>query len=247
MPLHDHFHPPLTHHYEWENFHGDWITMIVQRLNTVHLTDTYLAKGRSHRGAEVEVDVATLEHLASNGRPLGATDRGNGSVAVAVQTYSPPQPAITGSVDIAAEDVFEVQVYSEELKLVAAIELVSPANKDRPVKRRVFATKVASYLSRGVSVVVVDTVTSRQANLHAELVELLQMPEPFRWASPTHLSAIAYRMIQLERQTQLEIWPYVLNLGAELPTLPLWLAADVAVPLELEHTYAATCAGLKIR
>ena len=34
-------------------------------------------------------------------------------------------------------------------KLVAAIELVSPGNKDRPAERRAFAIKCASHLAQG--------------------------------------------------------------------------------------------------
>jgi hypothetical protein len=36
-------------------------------------------------------------------------------------------------------------------------------------------------------------------------------------------------------------------LGLPLPTLPLWLAADFAVPLELEPSYEETCHILRIR
>jgi len=32
-----------------------------------------------------------------------------------------------------------------------------------------------------------------------------------------------------------------------LPTLPLWLASNLAVPLELEQTYEETCQVLRIR
>jgi hypothetical protein len=31
-----------------------------------------------------------------------------------------------------------------------------------------------------------------------------------------------------------------------LPTLPLWVADDFAVPLELDATYEETCKGLRI-
>jgi hypothetical protein len=246
MPLHDHFRPPLTREYEWENFHGDWITMMVQRLNTFHLSENFLAKGRSHRGTEVEVDIATLERLAYNGAPTRRRDTDEGGVATLAKTWSPPQAAIMGAVEFAEEDLFEVQIHSEGLKLVGAVELVSLGNKDRPAKRRVFATKVASYLAQGVSVIVVDVVTTRLASLHAELIDVLELPERFNWDSPSHLSAIAYRMIQIEKEIRLEIWPYALKVGEPLPTLPLWLAADLVVPLELEPTYAATCKGLRI-
>ena len=92
---------------------------------------------------------------------------------------------------------FEVQLQRDRgaLQLRAAIELVSPSNKDRPATRRVFADKCADYLRRGVSVIVIDIVTERQANLHAEILQALERPEEPRWQSPTQLYAVAYRSV----------------------------------------------------
>jgi hypothetical protein len=45
---------------------------------------------------------------------------------------------------------------------------------------------------------------------------------------------------------RLETWARGLEIGCHLPTLPLWLAADFAVPLELESTYEETCRVLRI-
>src|SRR5205085_725706 len=58
-------------------------------------------------------------------------------------------------------DDIEVQVFATTAgaTLVAAIELVSPGNKDREEARRAFAAKCAGYLTRGVGLVVVDVVT----------------------------------------------------------------------------------------
>jgi len=44
---------------------------------------------------------------------------------------------------------------------VAAIELVSPGNKDRPETCRLFAAKCVAYLTRGIGLVVIDIVTER--------------------------------------------------------------------------------------
>ena len=46
-------------------------------------------------------------------------------------------------------------------RLTAAIELVSPRNKDRVQARQAFAVKCVGYLQQDSSVVVVDTVTTR--------------------------------------------------------------------------------------
>ena len=46
--------------------------------------------------------------------------------------------------------------------------------------------------------------------------------------------------------TVIEAWPRELTVGESLPTLPLWLEEDLAVPVELDETYRATCAVLRI-
>ena len=128
--------------------------------------------------------------------------------------------------------------------MVAAIELVSPSNKDRMTHRRSFVTKVASYLQQGVSVVTVDVVTDRQANLHKALVDLLDLSDAFEWQSPTGLSAVVYRVVKEDEKIGLDVWPFSLVLGAALPTIPLWIEPNLAVPIELELTYTTTCASL---
>jgi hypothetical protein len=48
-----------------------------------------------------------------------------------------------------------------ERRLVSAVELVSPGNKDRPESRAQFVAKCAALLRQQVSVVLVDVVTAR--------------------------------------------------------------------------------------
>ncbi len=131
-------------------------------------------------------------------------------------------------------------------QLRAAIELVSPANKDRPRSRLTFAAKCVGYLERGVGFVVLDTVTTRRADMHAEIAAALEATAGLEWDSPTSLAAIAYRTAAEQGQTRVEAWPEPLALGAALPTLPLWLGADLCLPLPLEGTYTAACRSLRI-
>ena len=132
-------------------------------------------------------------------------------------------------------------------QLRAAIELVSPSNKDRPASRRAFADKCAGYLRRGASVIVIDIVTERQANLHAEILQSLERPEGPRWESPTHLYAVAYHSVLTAGRPRLEMWPHVLTVGAPLLELPMWLEIDLCVPLQLEESYTVTCGSLRMR
>ncbi|HEV3259077.1 MAG TPA: hypothetical protein VG013_19550, partial [Gemmataceae bacterium] len=86
------------------------------------------------------------------------------------------------------------------LTLVAAIELISPCNKDRPAERRAFATKCASYLSQGISVVVIDIVTSRSANLHNETMRLMEAATELDVPADRNLYAVAYRPVRRQER-----------------------------------------------
>jgi len=43
------------------------------------------------------------------------------------------------------------------------------------------------------------------------------------------------------------MWPQALAVGAVLPTLPLWIGPNRAVPVDLEASYLAACDSLRIR
>ena len=64
---------------------------------------------------------------------------------------------------------------------------------------------------------------------------------------PPPLYAAACRWREDGESWRLETWAHTLTLGGPLPTLPLWLAEDLAVPLDLENTYEETCRGLRVR
>jgi hypothetical protein len=235
MPLLDHFHPPLIPRRHWESFHNFWITQLAGRLNMRPLPSRFIAEGEVHIGLNVVVDVATFE----NDQPAG--DSPNGPVAVAV--WAPPKPQIVAPVDFATLQTFELRIYDFESarRLVAAVELVSPGNKDRPETRRAFLDKCATYLREGVSLSIVDVVTSRQHNFHAELMGLLKVEDAASPAATSDLYATAYRVHLVGKRTELELWPNALAVGQPLPTLPLWLTESFCVPLELEPAYQMAC------
>ena len=249
MPLKDHFRPPLNE-YSWEGCHSCWAVRIVDRLNEHVFPHNFRAEPQVSHGTQVEIDVATFERDSGPTLSVGVNGShgSDGGVAVATRTYTAPVATLSEVAEFAMDDLFEIRVYKSVggWKLVAAIELVSPANKDRPSARRAFAGKCGAYLAAGVSVVVVDVVTDRTANLHADLIERLHLPDAFAWESSTGLLAASYRAVTANDRTRLDVWPYPIAVGSELPTLPLWLEPDFAVPLELEPTYAAACKSLRI-
>ena len=145
-------------------------------------------------------------------------------------------------------DEYEVRIYDAKRgrHLVAAIEIVSPANKDRPEHRNVFVAKCAALLQKGVAVSIVDLVTVRQFNLYAELLAFIGHSDPTLSDPPPHIYATSCRWVKKEKRTILEAWSHVLTVGQPLPTLPLWLSADLVIPLDLEQSYEQACHDLWI-
>ena len=103
------------------------------------------------------------------------------------------------------------------------------------------------YLKHGIGVVIIDDVTSRSANLHAELFDTLEVKgRRTAWQSATDLYAVAHRAVTVRKRPRVEAWPESLALGERLPEMPLWLSLELSVPLRLEESYLATCRSLRI-
>ena len=229
VPLLDHFHPPLSRTRPWRAFHGAWAAATARLLNAGGLPPGYYAVPFLDRDGPVEVDLAALDR--------GAAD------TPATGDWQPDAPGVTVAVEWPAADDVRVEVLSDDgdPRLAAAVEFVSPRNKDRPKAREAFAAKCAGYLSRGCGLVVVDVVTTRRGDPHADLLAALGAEPPAElWAS---LAAVAYR----PAADRLQVWPAPLELGRPLPTVPLWLAPDLSVRLDLHTGYTAACADLAIR
>jgi hypothetical protein len=233
MPLLDHFHPPLQGRRHWEGFHGWWAAAIAGRLNEQLLPPEYFAEFQVTVGTRIEVDVATFTEDAAPG-----SSRPNGpATAVQARAWAPPTPVAV--IPALFPDDFQVQVFSSVAgpTLVAAIELVSPGNKDREDARRAFAAKCAAYLQRGIGLMIVDIVTSRHANLHDDLMTLLGHSAGSTFPTPTHLYATAYRPAHREERNEIDLWREPLALGQALPTLPLAVRGLGCLPIDLEGTY----------
>jgi hypothetical protein len=232
MPLLDHFHPPLLGRRHWEGFHGWWAAAMAGRLNE-RLPAEYFAEFQVTVGTRVEVDVATFNE---DGTPDSARVEG-GPTAVQTEVWAPPAPVAV--MPALFPDEFAVHVFSSAAGpvLVAAIELVSPGNKDRDENRRAFAAKCAAYLQRGIGLIVVDIVTTRHANLHDELVTLLGHTEGFTFPTPTPLYATAYRPAHRQERNEIDLWREPLAVGQPLPTLPLAVRGLGCLPVNLEGTY----------
>jgi hypothetical protein len=235
MPLLDHFHPPLSRTHPWRGFHGAWAAALARLLNAGVLPSGYYAVPFLDRDGPVEIDVAAL-HEFDPSAPNGGTE-----------PWAPAAPALTLAVEWPPADEVRVEVFTDDgdPRLAAAVELVSPRNKDRAAARRAFASKCAGHLRRGCGVVVVDAVTTRRADPHANLLDELEIDAGE--GPPRGPAAYSYRPLGGRDAGQLQVWTAELLVGQRLPTLPLWLGGELSVPLDLEASHTAACVDLRIR
>jgi len=235
VPLRDHFHSPLDDRRSWDEFHGGWPAVIVQRFRPL-LPEGYIVGPNIARGSRVEIDAGTFED--------------DEVLPEAPASWAPPEPSVAVTIEPPG-DTYEVRIYDlrRARQLVAAVEIVSPSNKDRPSSREKFVGKCVAMLQAGVSVSVVDVVTDRHANLYAEVMARFGAADPSPGADAAGIYAATCRLHLSpsgQQRTRLRTWYHPLAVGKPLPTLPLWLSERLVLPLDLEASYEKACADLGI-
>lgn len=219
-----------------------WPAVLIQHLIRV-LPPRYTVGPQIHVGAP-EVDVAVQDAEAAN----ASGDPGGGGKVTATAVV--PAPSLVLDTAPPDADEFAARVYDtdEGERLVASVEFVSPANKDRPESRRMFVAKCADFVQQGVCVSVVDVVTDRRFNLYADLLDFLGHSDPLMAGPPVpHLYAVTVRKREQAPGWKLELWAHALAVGQPLPSIPLWWAVTEGTLLDLETTYEEVCRTVRIR
>ncbi|MFO0851087.1 MAG: DUF4058 family protein [Gemmataceae bacterium] len=226
MPMHDWAvvvgrDPGLFH-----DFHTSWLTHLKDSLNGGGLPAGYFAMTEQRTGVYVP-DVLTYSPAA---RPEPA---GGGGTAVA-------EPRAERAARLRQEQVPHRRlVVRSGRRVVAVIEVVSPANKDRQGTVEAFAAKVADLLRGGVHVAVIDPLppgAHDPGGVHPAVWAALDDADPAD-PCPTDrpLTFAGYRA---------DPRPYAYlsyaTVGQPLPPVPLFLDGGVFIELPLEATYM-TC------
>ena len=232
MPLLNHFHSPFDPRIGWESFHHRWANAIADHLDEF-LPATFFARVEVHLGSEVATDVTEEE--------LVPRHEANGAGGAAVATYTPPTATAILPALFPDEAAVEIRSGDPGARLLAVVELISPANKKSPAARRAFVVKSAAYLQHGIGLVIVDPVTDRRFNLHNEIAQLLVQSDQYSMPGSPAIYAAAYKPIANDTHSvAIETWAYELRIGEELPTVPLYLRGHGCIPLDLEATYSET-------
>jgi hypothetical protein len=221
MPLHDW--SSLT---GWEGVHQVWGVELLYALKPL-LPPAYRAY------------IGTTPTFAIGG-PDGARPD------VGVREWPAGGPSVVPPIDAGPEPDEEIAVATLSADtallverggcLVAAIELVSPRNKDRAAAQAAYAAAYAGYLFRGVHLLLVDVHRRPTSFSFADQVaRSLGLPQP---PVPAPF-AVGYRVggASPEGGRFLAVWRRKLEVGEPLPLMRLSLSSDESVAVDLEGTY----------
>lgn len=224
----------------FHDFHVGWIPELRTALNNGLLPEGYYALAEQHAGRSIP-DVLTLHASPVSREPVPLPPTAGG-IAVA---EAPPRVRRRRSIEPAAlarRRSLAVRHVSGH-RLVALLEIVSPANKDRRQHVDEFAAKVVAALDAGVHVLIVDLFPPANFDLqgiHGEIVQRLEnSDEPYDLPADEPLTLSAYAA-----GPQIEIFVEHAAVGAVLPEMPLFLAPDRYVNVPLEETYQAAYRGV---
>src|SRR5690606_35177774 len=111
------------------------------------------------------------------------------------------------------------------------IELVSPGNKNSKHAIRLFVEKLVALLFQGVNLLVVDPFPPSSRDPHGihALIWSEITDELFELPSDLPLTVVAYQAEPVKTA-----WVEPIAVGAELPTMPLFLQGEYYVDLPLE-------------
>ena len=248
MPLLDHFRGPLGRR-AWQSFHARWSVAIADDLNR-RLPRRFVADAPMSPGSYMAADVVEYEELREVGHAPGLTGNGTpengGAVALATETYAPPETDLVMSATFDVHLKVEIRDTTDDYRVLAVVELVSPSNKKESGERARFVGKCLSYLDEGIGLVVIDIVTERRWNLHNELIRRTEKEANLLMAGDPYLYVTAYRPTHRKEEDLIDMWLWPLTLGAALPAVPLALKGYGCVRLDLEATYAEACERLRI-
>jgi hypothetical protein len=225
MPLHD-----WTDERGWDSVHPFWLAYLVEWIQP-RLPEGYKA--------------------FLGGVPSLTVDLGHGKPDVSVRQWgaAPAAEAVTSGTGILEPDLEASVTFRLDPQravhidfhgqLIAALEIVSPRNKDRADAKETYSNRYLGYLRLGVHLMLVDVLPRPKGFSFSDAIttglgmDLPSLPPPF---------AAAYRVGEVvpvgeDMGSLVGLWRRPLQVGQPLPALPLPLSVHRAVIIDLEETY----------
>jgi hypothetical protein len=227
----------------FHDFHTVWIGAIRSAMNEGLLPEGYYALAEQHAGRAI-ADVLTLHTAPTPEQPPETGGRppttGGIAVAEAVPRVRRKQTLRTGA--LMRSRTLAIRHVSGH-RLVAMLEIVSPANKDRARHVETFAAKVVSALEAGIHLLLVDLFPPGPHDpwgMHGVILDQLeQLDAPYDLPSDEPMTLASYAS-----GLQVDVYLEHSAVGAVLPDMPLFLRSERYISVPLESTYAAAYRGM---
>lgn len=237
MPVHDW---SLVEAGIFHAFHASWVPEIQKALNGGVLPGGYYALAEQHAGRSI-ADVLTLHASPPATEPIPFPPT-SGGTAVA---EAPPRVRFRHTVSeqvLALRRTLAIRHVSGH-RLVAILEIISPANKDRPERIEEFATKIRDALDAGVNAMVVDVLppvlhdpAGMPAHVRQSLDDFVGTGEDVV-GEPLSVASFA-------AGPRVEVYLERFRVGSSVPEMPLFIGPERYVTTPLETTYQAAYVGL---
>lgn len=228
----------------FHDLHMAWIAEIRKALNEGLLPPDYYALVEQHAGGTIP-DVLTLQAPPTVEPPapedeLHASGTGGGTAVAAAaalrQLVAPPAAVKKGRPRTIA-----VRHVSNH-RIVALLEIVSPANKDRRRSVTAFVGKAVAALTAGIHILIVDPFPPGRYDRGGLPQAVWRALDPkSREAAPPDKPLT---LMSFEAVAPSVAFVANLAVGAALPAMPLYLRPDLLVAVPLEETYRGAYAGL---
>lgn len=231
MPLHDWSGRP-----GWEGMHHLWITELLRWVKPRLPTEF-----RAYIGSAPLLAVGAPVDRPDVGVRTWTPDDDTGPIGSNLGTTDAALNEPDEEVAVASLDPSTAVYVERQGRLIAAVELISPRNKDRPIARSAYLARYLGYLLDGAHLVLIDVHRRPSGFSFADQVAAaLQLGQP---SVPAPL-AVTYRVGEPAANGGrfLALWRRPLTVGAPLPPIPLPLQPDQAVTIDLDHTYTQAAA-----
>ena len=236
MPVHDwsRVEAGVYHH-----FHNLWISRLSDALNSGLLPAEYYALVEQHAGQYVP-DILTL-HASSAQPPPGkkSTPGLNGGNVLTI-SKSPPRvrQQLVAATYRRLRRTLAIR-HTSGHRLVAIIEITSPANKDRPGAVAELVRKIVELLHHGVHVLLVDVFACGRYDrpgLHEQIWAEVDGASPQRESEPVTLASYV-------AAEPMRAYVERVKYGEVLPEMPVFLTVEHYVLVPLERAYEQAWAG----
>lgn len=237
MPVHDW---TLVEDGIFHALHVAWLPLIQKALNAGVLPPGYYALAEQHAGRTI-ADVITLqESTEPSTKLLSPPDEGGIAVAEAPPRVRRKQ-TLNGSFLTLQRSLAIRHVSGHEL--IALIEVLSPANKDRVKHVEEFTAKVESALDAGIHVLLIDLFPPGPHDpqgIHGAMHQMLEpSSELYDLPADEPLTLASY-----VAGARIDVYLEHLGVGAALPEMPLFLSSKRYVNVPLESTYQSAYEGM---